>query len=207
MVPTSERRRVVSLASHGYSMMRRSALSAALGRTRTVRDFSRRGVIGVEAGNGLIHPVTDRAVGVVIERIHSRTLEAAVGPLAVPPLPDRRRALRHRVGTSIDGVGGAAGRLAAHPQLDGVQVGYETNSKLASEWQLLLSHTPLQSPARRDLAGACIRLPLPTPALVRDANRRFDQERYGRVEPVLRRTFSAHQKKRMFDVWPTLSRA
>ena len=101
------------------------------------------------------HPVTDRAVGVVIERIHSRTLEAAVGPLAVPPLPDRRRALRHRVGTSIDGVGGAAGRLAAHPQLDGVQVGYETNSKLASEWQLLLSHTPLQSPARRDLAGAC----------------------------------------------------
>ena len=75
--------------------------------------------IGVKADNGLIPPVADRVVGVVIERIHPQTLEATVGPLAVPPLPDRRRALRHRVGTSIEGVDGAAGRLAARPQVDG----------------------------------------------------------------------------------------
>ena len=49
------------------------------------------------------------------------------------------------------------------------------------------------------MTGLSIRLPLPTPALVRDANRRFDQERYGRVDPVLRRIFSAHPKSRMFD--------
>ena len=49
------------------------------------------------------------------------------------------------------------------------------------------------------MTGLSIRLPLPTPALVRDANRRFDQERYGRVDPVLRRIFSAHPKNRMFD--------
>ena len=43
------------------------------------------------------------------------------------------------------------------------------------------------------------RLPPPAPAAVRDASRRFDKARYGRVDPLLRRIFAEHPKNTNFD--------
>ena len=54
-------------------------------------------LVGLDAGHHPVHPLADRAVRVVVERVHRAVLEAAVRLLAVPPLPDRGGALLHRV--------------------------------------------------------------------------------------------------------------
>ena len=49
--------------------------------------------VGVYSRRRAVHPVRDRAVGIVIERVHVGAPHRAVGLYAVPVLPDRRRAL------------------------------------------------------------------------------------------------------------------
>ena len=44
-----------------------------------------------------VEPVADSAISVVIEAVHARIFEAAVGLLAVPAFPDGCRAHLHRV--------------------------------------------------------------------------------------------------------------
>ena len=63
---------------------------------------ARRGVVDLDARHHAIHPVADRAVGVVVERVHAGVLERAVGLLPVPALPDRRRALLDRDRATTD---------------------------------------------------------------------------------------------------------
>src|SRR6185503_9829964 len=52
--------------------------------------------INVDARHHAIHPFTNRAVGIVVERIHPHILKRAVRLLAIPPFPDRRCALLDR---------------------------------------------------------------------------------------------------------------
>ena len=50
-----------------------------------------------DAADGPVHPVGDRAEGVVVEAGHLAGVDGAVGQHRVPALPDRRRAHGHRV--------------------------------------------------------------------------------------------------------------
>src|SRR5690606_37478172 len=62
-----------------------------------------------------VHPIADRAVGVVVERIHAVVLKAAIRFDAVPALPDRCRAL-------FDGVEPGWIRLLQKQRVGGVQM-------------------------------------------------------------------------------------
>src|SRR5262245_21430056 len=51
--------------------------------------------IDVNTNHHLVHPITNCAVRVVIERIHAAILKSPVGLLTVPAFPDRRCTLLH----------------------------------------------------------------------------------------------------------------
>ncbi len=48
------------------------------------------------AGDTFVHPLPDRAVGIVVEGVHARVAESILAAVAVPALP-------HRGGALVDG--------------------------------------------------------------------------------------------------------
>ena len=84
-------------AEEGLQLRRRAGQPAARLRADDAVLVARLARVDAETGDGGIEPLADRAVGVMVERIHPRILETFFLRPAVPPLPDGGRALGHGV--------------------------------------------------------------------------------------------------------------
>src|SRR5690606_10940050 len=71
-------------------------LSAGLGLNMEAL-IARRSRVHLDPRHNAVQPLADGAIGVVVERVHTGILKAAIRLDAVPALPDRRSALFDRI--------------------------------------------------------------------------------------------------------------